>query len=174
MLVFISECDDEAQARFQGVGATPAEGSKAPYARRIEIGGRAATGSDAANGRGLGAASVRRRATITQERHTGAPAATGERAGAGVSQNADGWRSGGRICHGAMDAAARRQGDCRTLRRAIQHRPSVAFAAAPGLFPPEAGKACHPTQRRGDCSLEAAHLAWAQKKPSARAEQSYS
>ena len=37
LLVFVSRCDDEAQAGFQGTGETPAQGHKALGARHVEV-----------------------------------------------------------------------------------------------------------------------------------------
>ena len=50
LLVFVSRCDDEAQARFQGIGETPAQGRKALGTRHVEVGGRTGTRCSAANG----------------------------------------------------------------------------------------------------------------------------
>src|SRR5215204_6033274 len=56
LLVFISRCDDEAQARLQGIGEATAQGSQTVSARAIEVRGCSTTGRDAPNGRGVGAA----------------------------------------------------------------------------------------------------------------------
>src|SRR5258706_3482651 len=164
LLVFVSRSDGEAQAGFQGVGEAAARGGKATGARRIQVGSGAATGCGPANGSGLGTALSRRREERTQARRTGAPTPARCRAGAGIGQGAHGWRFGSRVCDRAMDTAAHRQSDRRTLWRGIQHRPPVASAAPDGLLLPEAGAAGHPAQRGRDCPLEAAHLARAQKK----------
>ncbi|MCW5235815.1 transposase [Verminephrobacter eiseniae] len=65
-----------------------------------------------------------------------------------------------------MDATPYRQGHQRAVRSAIQRGPFVAPATSVGLFLPEAREARPPTQRTGDCSVQATRLACAQKKPS--------
>lgn len=168
LLVFVSRCDDEAQAGFQGVGEAPAQGRKALGARHVEIGGGSGAGRNATNGSDLGAAFGRRWQGIAQAWRTGETTPTRRRAGARTGQGSHGGGIGGRISDRAMDAATDRQDHRPTVWRGIQHWPFVAPAASYGFLLPEAGEASHPAQRTGDCSMEAARVACAQKKPSER------
>ncbi|MCW5237154.1 IS630 family transposase [Verminephrobacter eiseniae] len=63
-----------------------------------------------------------------------------------------------------MDAAPYWQGHRREVRGAIQRGPFVAPATSVGLFLPEARETRPPTQRAGDCSVQATWLACAQNK----------
>jgi len=168
LLVFIAGFDDEAQAGFQGVGKATAQGREAAGARSIEVGGGAATGRNSANGGNLGAAPGRRRTRFAQAWHLGAPTPTRQPTGTRVGPASDGRGAELRVSHRAMDTASHRQADRTTLRSGIQHRAPVASTAPAGLFLPEAGEARHPAQGGRHCPLEAAHLACAQKKPSAK------
>ena len=76
LLVFVSRCDDEAQAGFRGVGEAPAQGGDALGARRDEIGSGAAVGRSETDSGGVGAALGRRWQGSAQARRAGATAAT--------------------------------------------------------------------------------------------------
>src|SRR6476646_4027553 len=164
LLVFVSRSDYEAQAGFQGIGEATTEGRQVACTRDVQVGSSAAVGRDPADGSRLGAAYGRRRPRWTQARRTGTATPTRCRAGARIGQGAHGGGVGRRVFDGAMDVAPHRQIDLQTLRRRIQHRPSVAPAASDGLLLPEAGETSHPAQRGRDCPLETAYLARAQKK----------
>src|SRR5215212_5272284 len=164
LLVFISRCDDEAQARLQGIGEATAQGSQAVSARAIEVRGCSTTGGDAPNGGGVGAALRHRRTRFAQAWHVGTTTPTGRRTRARIEQAFDGRGHELRVSHRTMDFASYWQADRKALWRAIQHRPLVAFAASAWLLLPEAGEARHPAQRGRHCALEATHLACAQKK----------
>lgn len=166
LLVFVSRYDDEAQAGFQGVGEASAQGRKALGGRHVEVGGRPGTGRCATNGSDLGAEAGRGRQGIAQARRFGSATPTRRRAGARTGQGTHGGRIGRRVSDRAMDAATDRQSHHPAVWRGIQHRPFVAPAASAGFLLPEAREARHPAQRAGDCSMETARLACAQKKPS--------
>ena len=166
LLVFVSRCDDEAQAGFQGVGETSAQGGKALGARHVEVGGRPGTGCCATNGSDVGTATGRGRQGIAQARRFGPATPTRRGAGARTGEGTHGRRIGSRVSDRVMDAATDRQSHHPAVWRGIQHRPFVAPTAPTGFLLPEAREARHPAQRAGDCSVEAARLACAQKKPS--------
>src|SRR6218665_2990303 len=115
-------------------------------------------GSDMGTPFGLG------REAIPQARSFGQATPTSCSAGASVGQATHGRSVGRRVSDRAMDAAPYRQGHQREVRGAIQRGPLVAPATSAGLFLPEARKMRPPTQRAGDCSVQASWLACAQNK----------
>jgi len=164
LLVYILRSNDEAQARFQGIGKTPAQGSETLDTRLDEVGGCTTTGRIPTNGSDVGAASIGRRQGIAEAWRLGQATETRRSAGKRDGQGADGWRVGGRIPERALDAATHRQNHRVAVWRGIQHRPFMAPATPDGFLVPKAGKACHPARRAGDRPVETARMASAKKK----------
>jgi transposase len=163
-LVFVLRRNDEAQARFQGIGEATAQGGKTLGARHDEVGSCTGAGCSSANGCSLGTAPVGRRQGITEARRPGQATPTRYRTGKSAGQDTDGWCVGGRISDRTLDLATHRQHHHRAVWSGIQPRPFMALASSDGILLPKAGEARHPAQRAGDCSVEAARMACAQKK----------
>lgn len=164
LLVFVSGCDDEAQAGFQGIGETPTQGCKALGCGQVEVGSRPAPWRGAPDSCYLGTTIGRGWQGISKARRIGAATATRCRTGTRAGQGDHGGRPGGWVSDRTLDTAPDRLDHQRTLWCRIQHGPLVAPAATAGFLLPEAGEACHPAQRGRDRPLEAADLACAQKK----------